>query len=422
MEVGVGSNLWTVKFALMLTLVATVSLNACGETPAPDAPTSSVRDSAGIHIVESAGPAWTQESGWRLGEAPELDIGRLDGPDETQFFQVIAGTRLADGSFVLGSRGSHDLRRFTAGGEHLWTVGREGEGPGEFVGLMQVIAGEGDTILTYDFRQRRFSRFAPDGTFVDSRPLDGPSDSGFGFVEQLLPDGSAVFTWREFDRDAGPPAEGEVTRDTMSVHIQGPAEGDVVQLGKFAGPEMVVLQSGETEGGFTIAIGSAPFGRSTEVAGGPAGVWVGDTERFEIRRYVEGGRLETIARRSFDPVAVDDALIQRAMAEELENADEDRRQGVRRRWESVPVPPTLPAYEEILVDRMGNLWVQLFEVPGAPERIWSVFDADAAWLGDVVFPDRFRPLEIGDDYVLGRFGDELDVEHIQIWELLKPAD
>ena len=33
-----------------------------------------------------------------------------------------------------------------------------------------------------------------------------------------------------------------------------------------------------------------------------------------------------------------------------------------------------------------------------------------------------RPLEIGDDYVLGRFGDDLDVEHVQVWELVKPAD
>ena len=118
---------------------------------------------------------------------------------------------------------------------------------------------------------------------------------------------------------------------------------------------------------------------------------------------------------------MDDALIERATAEDLEDADDDRRQAIRRRWENVPIPPTLPAYEDMLVDRVGNLWVQHFEVPGAPERTWSVFDGGGVWLGDTVFPDRFRPLEIGDDYVLGRFGDDLDVEHIQIWELVKPA-
>ena len=253
--------------AAAIGLILTLALAACGEAPPPTAGAgSSVRDSAGIPVVENAAPVWDEGSGWYLGEVPLLDIGRLDGPDETQFFQVSSGTRLSDGSFVLGSFGSHDLRRFTADGEHLWTVGREGEGPGEFAGLTQLVAGPGDTLLTYDFRQRRFSRFAPDGTFIDSHPLAGPSESGFGFVETLMADGSAVFTWREFDRDSGPPSEGEISRDTINIHLVDSAQEGSADLGTFPGTETVVLQSGETEGGFTIAIGPTPFARSTQVA------------------------------------------------------------------------------------------------------------------------------------------------------------
>ena len=396
-------------------------VTGCADPPEPAAQGPVTRDSAGVRITENLAPAWAGGSGWRLGEAPLLDIGRLDGPDETQFFQVSSGARLSDGSFVLGSFGSHDLRRFSAEGEHIWTVGREGEGPGEFTGLMQVVAGPGDTILTYDFRQRRISRFAPDGRFLDARPLEVPGESGFAFVETLLPDGSAVFTWREFSRDRELPAEGEVSRDTLGIHVLDAAGDSARELGRFPGPEMVVLRAGETEGGFNIAIGSTPFGRSTETAGGSAAIWVGETDRFEIRRYGLDGQLDGIVRRAFDPIIVDDALVQTAMAEELEDADDDQRQAIRRRWESVQVPPTLPAFEALRVDRVGNLWVQSFEIPGAPERMWSVFTRDGAWLGDVAFPDRFRPLEIGDDYVVGRFGDDLDVEHVQIWELVKPA-
>lgn len=408
----------------MQRLVLAVALAACAPG-ADDAVTarSSVRDSAGIRIVESALPEWTAESAWRLADTPILDMGRLDGPEETQFFGVSAGTRMADGSLVLGSGGSHDLRRFTAEGEHVWTTGREGDGPGEFTGLALVAAGPGDTLLTYDWRQGRFSRFAPDGTFVDSRPLEGPGESGFAFVESLLPDGGAVFSWREFGRDGGPPQEGEVSRDTLSVRVIEPSGGPARELGRFPGDETVVLQSGPTEGGgFRISIGSSPFGRSTVLSAGASGVWVGDTDRFELFRYGPTGQLQDIVRRAFDPVVVDDALIDRAIDEELlDAADDNERRMTRRRWESVPVPATLPAYEAILVDRPGNVWVQQFEIPGASERTWSVFTPDGVWLGDTAFPDRFRPFEIGTDYVLGRFGDELDVEHIQLWELVKPA-
>ena len=207
------------RLNLVPCLFVVLLLSACAESADHDMTGSAMRDSAGIQVVENAGPAWSTDSGWRLGDAPLLDIGRLDGPDETQLFQVSAAASLSDGSFVLGSFGSHDLRRFTADGEHLWTVGREGEGPGEFVGLMRLVASAGDTILTYDFRQRRFSRFSPDGTFLDARPLEGPSEAGFAFVESLLRDGTAVYTWRAFSRDDGPPAEGEVRRDTLSVQV-----------------------------------------------------------------------------------------------------------------------------------------------------------------------------------------------------------
>jgi hypothetical protein len=410
--------------AAAIGLILTLALAACGEAPPPTAePGSSVRDSAGVQVVESAAPVWNEGSGWHLGEAPLLDIGRLDGPDETQFFQVSSGARLSDGSFVLGSFGSHDLRRFTADGEHLWTVGREGEGPGEFAGLTQLVAGPGDTLLTYDFRQRRISRFAPDGTFVDARPLEGGGENGFAFVEALLPDGRSVYTWRVFGGAAdGPPPEGEIRRDTIGIHVSGLPGDSVHELGRFPGPEMVVLHSGETEGGFNITISSPAFGRSTEVAAGNASVWIGDTDRFEVRRYGFDGTLEAIVRRTYDPVVVDDALVEMAMEEDLAEADDDNeRRMIRRRWEDIPLPSTLPAYETLHIDRTGHLWVERFEVPGAHERIWSVFADDGAWLGDVTFPDRFSPLEIGDDYVLGRFGDELDVEHIQIWELVKPA-
>jgi len=410
-------NLSAVKIVPVLALV----LAACSEAGPPPRVASSVRDSAGIRIVDSAGPAWPAGSGWRLGDAPILDLGRLDGPEAAQFFQVAAGARLSDGSFVLGSFGSHDLRRFSADGEHLWTTGRQGQGPGEFMGLMQVAAGPGDTILTYDFRQRRISRFSGDGAFIDDRLLHSPGENAFVFVESLLPDGTAVFTSRTFGGAAGLPPVGEIRRDTIGVHVSSPSGEDVVELGRFPGAEMVVISAGETDRGFTTTVSTPAFARSTEIEAGSSGVWIGDTDRFEIRRYGLDGRLEEIVRRAFEPPLLDDALVQRAMEEDLLDAEDDNdRRAARRRWEDIPLPSTLPAYESLEVDSEGNLWVQLFEIPGAPERTWSVFASDGQWLCDVEVPDRFRPLLIGSDYVLGRFGDELDVEHVQVWELLKP--
>jgi hypothetical protein len=48
-----------------------------------------------------------------------------------------------------------------------------------------------------------------------------------------------------------------------------------------------------------------------------------------------------------------------------------------------------------------------------------VFDEGGAALGVVPLPPRFTPHQIGNDFVLGAWKDELDVEHVRLYRLLK---
>jgi hypothetical protein len=379
-----------------------------------------VRDSAGVRVVENRAPAWAPGTGWRLADSPHLDLGALEGPAATQFFQISDGTMLSDGGFVVSGFGSHDLRRFDVDGEHVWTAGGEGDGPGEFRGLMTIAAGPGDTLFAYDFRHRRISRWAPDGTLVDARALEGVEEGGFPFVQALLPDGRAVYSFLYFAADELPPP-GEVRRDPLEIRVAAPGESTALPLGRFPGTERVIMRQSETPGGTRLISGSPPFARVTATAADPAGVWIGDSGRPEVRRYGLDGILQAIVRLPFEPVPVTPDLVERALAEQLESADdEEERDLARQRWEDLPLPETLPWFEDLEVDRIGNLWVRAYQAPGDEIRTWHVFTADGEWLGSIDFPDRLSPLDIGDDVVLARFGDELDVEHVQIRELIKP--
>ena len=409
----------------LLVVGAVCGFVACGGGDSTDEPEvvvgSSVVDSAGIRIVTNFSPAWADANGWRLAESPRLDLGALEGPAATQFFQVSDGAVFSDGGFVVSGFGSHDLRRFDATGGHLWTTGREGDGPGEFRGLMTIAPAPGDTLLTYDFRQRRISRWAPGGTLVDNRPLEGVDEGGFPFVETLLPDGRAVYTFLYFAVD-DPPKPGELRRDPLEVRVATPGDSAALLLGEFPGREFVIMRESQTSDGVRVISGSPPFARITTTASDEGGVWVGDNDRPEILRYGLDGALQMIVRLPFESVDVTPDLVQRALAEELEDVDDQEEEDLaRQRWEELPIPETLPYFEALELDRIGNLWVREFQAPGDPTRTWHVFAAEAGtWLGAVTFPDRVSPLEIGDDYVLARFGDELDVEHVQIWELIKP--
>ena len=103
---------------------------------------------------------------------------------------------------------------------------------------------------------------------------------------------------------------------------------------------------------------------------------------------------------------------------------------MERRVRDVPYPPTLPAFgpvselrwpsmRSLILDRDGNIWVMEYDRPGVDDVRWSVFDPSGVMLGTVDFPDGFVLLDVGRDYVLGHWTDELDVEHVQLYDLMK---
>ena len=72
-------------------------------------------------------------------------------------------------------------------------------------------------------------------------------------------------------------------------------------------------------------------------------------------------------------------------------------------------------YSEFIVDAEGYLWAGAYQsrVNLSEPREWEVFGASGEWMGTMETPANFTVFEIGRDYVLGSWSDELDVEHVQ---------
>ena len=88
-------------------------------------------------------------------------------------------------------------------------------------------------------------------------------------------------------------------------------------------------------------------------------------------------------------------------------------------------PDHHPAFRRIYPDPSGHVWVELpnpeHPAPGSGvPTTWDVFDPSGAWLGSVEFPARFFVFEIGEGYVAGVWKDEMDVERVRVYELVKP--
>jgi len=87
-----------------------------------------------------------------LSAEPVLSVGTVDGAPEDALFRVRGAERLSDGTLMIVNEGTSELRLYDAAGKHLRSIGREGEGPGEFGVLTSARVIRGDTIVTWEAR------------------------------------------------------------------------------------------------------------------------------------------------------------------------------------------------------------------------------------------------------------------------------
>ncbi|MGD2152627.1 MAG: 6-bladed beta-propeller [Gemmatimonadales bacterium] len=370
--------------------------------------TSTVSDSAGVTIVESRGPTWGPEDAWRLSDAPLVTIGTVEGADEYQLYRVSSARRLADGRIVIANAGTNELRFYDAGGTYLFTRGGEGGGPGEFRSLSTIWILD-DSLYLFDYNQLRVTVYSTAGEFARTFRVRETPDGGFPFPEGVLAPHSLLV------RRSPPDAElnAGFNRDT-SLYMRYTLDGEPLDsLGWFPGDESYF---GTTED-FSYGT-SAPYGlRAYMLAAGDL-LYYGSSDKYEIEVRDSDGTLQRLIRRPIpnEPVTAEEV-------EEFQRNLEERQERMppiwRNMYSQMTLPETKPAYGRLLVDSEGNLWVADYARERNDEGTWSVFDPEGRFLGSVETPTGGRVLQIGSDFVLGVWRDELDVEYMRLYELIK---
>jgi len=396
-----------------LFLVPVFSLG-CDGGSAPVAAT--VRDSAGITIVENSDGVWNEGEGWRVADQPQVDIGVLDGEPEYQLYNVRQALRLKDGRIVVANVGTGELRFFSGDGTFLKSVGRQGGGPGEFEGLSLVRPFPGDSLLTYDVRQSRVTIWDTDGTLGRSYRITPVGEIAFMLGQGVFADGTLLVKAPLLFR--GGFSDG-ARRDDEEYQSFSTTGAFVDTVGVFAGPDQFIESQVNANQAF-VSVSTPPFGRNPAAAVHGDRLYYGSADSYEIQCYSQDGTLTSIIRRNVAPrpVTPDDLqhLIERDLAE-IEDAND--RRDTRERYDKMPVAETMPAYERLEVDDLGNLWVREYDPDSEGSSTWTVFDADGQMLGTVRMPAGFGVRHIGTDFVLGVWRDDLDVEHVRLYDVIK---
>lgn len=406
---------------MRLRIVAGVSLfffvasfSACGEAPSSDL--VEVRDSAGVTLVENLGAPEALPH-WELSPAPSLTIGVVAGPDALQFTSIVGAARLPSMQYVILDRTEPSVRWFGADGQHLGSAGREGEGPGEFTGPRR-LAISGDTVFVYDQRQRRWTTFVGPDSLVDvtgAPPLADHTPIDAWPVQQDI--WLAAFGSRRTNMSGAT----EYRRDPVLLLRSAARGGDLDTVAVVDGQESFDIAVGGN-----VIFAAPPFPRNPVYATHGDFLYHGNAERFEFTRL----NLETGEKRitrfagaerplpAWEVEAFRDST--RAFAA---RTDGFGRESMEIMEQEAPVPEIRPAYNRLLISADGLLCFEesrsRFDHESTIPLEWLIFDPDGSAQARMVVPPQFHVLEVGTDYVLGRWTDELDVQSMRVFSLTR---
>jgi hypothetical protein len=315
---------------------------------------------------------------WSLGtRGVQLDGGAMP------FYRVTGAQFLPDGSIAVADAGNARVAVYAPSGNLLRSLGREGDGPGEFRSLSHLFV-FGDTIAVYDQIALRFTIWDA----IDARPrsfryltygVAPPTVQGaFSSTEYLLT--SVERTPRE--------ARGlfidhaDLLRHTL-------AEPEAQVLGR--GPHRYLYFFGERSGTTTYR---TPFFGATAyaIAGGTIVTVPLHAARMRLLDPRDGREVADLQlpleERKFDRREITryrDALLERAH-------DAATASRIRDAFDGIEPPATAPTVRDLVV--VGELvWVERFPKFGQSPVTWVIVDPDARRaIATIELPAGSRPM------------------------------
>jgi hypothetical protein len=382
----------------------------------------SVRDSAGITIMEYPATAWDAAPEWSVSPAPLAVIG--DDPDEVEIdlSNSYMGTVLADGRVLAATMQPAQIYRFTADGKQDGTVGRAGDGPGEYRFVMSLTRLGGDTIAAYDMFKRVVLLYSGDGETLGTVQFPVTGTLVPPMFNGRLADGTWVL---QIVNPLAEPPEGSPTIYRLDGPILAWREG-------MEGFDTLFMLPGQSATWGEVEAGGErfPIGRQVAYGANPflgvrgSTIWATAGERFVLQAHDSSGTLTREIRMERPPREVTEAERERyktVLREQFEMAAGMLPPGMLES-ELAKVDQTVfathhPEISLMTVDQVGRVWVS----PDLPVidsvQDWRVFSSAGELIGRIRMPQGMLLTASADRAVLRQEDPETGLVRLEVWGL-----
>jgi hypothetical protein len=420
---------------LLPCLALAAAAGACGEgaPPGPLVERDTVGDTMVVRTV--SGSEW----GAPRTLEPEVRIGVFEGEDVYMFGRVRALAESPSGAIYVMDGQVPALRKYGPSGEYEATLGREGEGPGEYRGPdggLAVLA-DGRVVLR-DPRNARLQVYSATGEPLATWPIRG----NFNTTNPLVVDtGGRIYTQVLLDPEAH---VSDWRLGLVAYETEGGTPVDTVPAPTWDYDEPRLMAQRSSGDDTSTSISGVPFAPGSSWAFSPLGRMVGGlSTRYAIDQYLPDGQVLRIEREA-RPVEV--------TAGERANREDIARWSMRQTqpdwtWNGPSIPAEKPPFRSVYAGTDGRIWVLLHQParpvpedelvtsgtdgpnPRPPVRwrepvAFDVFEPDGTYLGLVRAPDGFAldPTPVfGPDRVWAVVRDAYDVQYVTRFRIA-PAD
>ena len=316
----------------------------------------------------------TPELNMRIVFNEELSIGEVEGDENYMFGNRVYFNTDAEGNFYVNDWDRRRIQKYDSQGNHLCTIGKKGQGPGEFQNVWIPRFDKDNNLYVSDYVSRRISFFDKEGKFL--RQIKYPihlsdiyvNSKGFfvGYQTTHIEESDSdktIFIFGLYDEKFNLIAE--FHRQTWESKY--PSGRDAESRAQF----------------LANLLGDDAFKPSTSyVLAENDFIYFGYPEKYEIRVYSPEGKLAKIIQRDYEPIKVNkkhkESFIQYQEDEFFRfiKTPENIRKKV---YQLIKYPKYIPAYQRFTL--MENGWLAVIVDSIEDEyTLMDIFDKDGKYI------------------------------------------